>query len=190
MERLGQRHPYFIYLARLEHPGKNHVRLIQAFEQFCARNPGLTHELLLGGADWHGAEVIHQRVAASALKGRIREIGFVPKTDLPHWYAGATAMVYPSLFEGFGLPPIEAMACGCPVISSAAGSLGEVVGDAARIIDPLEPETIAKPWKASRSTPGGRRPGGAKGSRTPGDSHGNARRPPCAVSTPRREGDG
>ena len=62
------------------------------------------------------------------------------KDDLPTWYNAATAMIYPSLFEGFGLPPVEAMACGTPVISSTRGALGEVVGDAARLIDP---ESIA-----------------------------------------------
>jgi alpha-1,3-rhamnosyl/mannosyltransferase len=62
---------------------------------------------------------------------------------LAGWYAGAEALVYPSLFEGFGLPPIEAMACGCPVVCSARGSLGEVVGEAARLIDPEDPAEIA-----------------------------------------------
>jgi glycosyltransferase involved in cell wall biosynthesis len=143
MEGLGQCQPYFIYLARLEHPGKNHVRLIEAFEIFCDQNPDQPHELLLGGADWHGAEVIHRRIAESPRRARIRALGFVAKDDLPFWYAGAAAMIYPSLFEGFGLPPAEAMACGCPVISSRCGSLGEVVGDAARIIDPEDPCSMA-----------------------------------------------
>ena len=57
--RLNQPRPYFIYLARLEHPGKNHVRLIEAFENFCREQPDQRHDLVLGGADWHGAEVIH-----------------------------------------------------------------------------------------------------------------------------------
>jgi glycosyltransferase involved in cell wall biosynthesis len=135
LTRLQQLKPYFIYLARLEHPGKNHVRLIEAFEQFCHDCPAQPHELLLGGADWHGAEVIHQRIADSPMRNRIRALGFVDKADLPIWYAGATAMVYPSLFEGFGLPLAEAMACGCPVISSDRGSLGEVAGGAARLVD-------------------------------------------------------
>lgn len=154
MARLGQTEPYFIYLARLEHPAKNHVRLIEAFEQFCERQPDARHELLLGGADWHGAEIIHARIAASPRRERIRALGFVSATDLPFWYAGATAMVYPSLFEGFGLPPIEAMACGCPVISSGSGSLAEVVGDAARIVDPLSVESIAAALEAVAFQPG------------------------------------
>jgi glycosyltransferase involved in cell wall biosynthesis len=153
MDRLGRRKPYFIYLARLEHPGKNHIHLIEEFEKFCTQNPGQPHELLLGGADWHGAEAIHQRIANSPNKDRIRALGFVEKGDLPFWYAGAAAMIYPSLFEGFGLPPAEAMACGCPVISSTCGSLGEVVGDAARIIDPVESGSIAAAMEDVVSSP-------------------------------------
>ena len=153
-ERLNQPLPYFIYLARLEHPGKNHVRLIEAFELFCRENPGQPHDLVLGGADWHGAEVIHQRIADSPLKHRIRSLGFVAKDDLPFWYAGAAAMIYPSLFEGFGLPPVEAMACGAPVICSSCGSLGEVVGDAACLIDPYDPAAMASAMQSLASDPG------------------------------------
>lgn len=141
--RADQAAPYFLYLARLEHPGKNHVRLIEAFEQFAAAHPGRDDQLVFGGADWHGAEEIHARIAASPCRDRIRSLGFVDDADLPLWYAGATAMVYPSLFEGFGLPPVEAMACDCPVIASPRGSLAEVVGDAARLIDPEQPADIA-----------------------------------------------
>jgi len=144
LDRLKLRKPYFIYLARLEHPAKNHLRLIEAFELFCAQNPSQEHELVLGGADWHGAEVIHRRIASSPVRDRIVTAGFVEKTDLPFWYAGATAMVYPSLFEGFGLPPAEAMACGCPVISSPRGSLGEIAGDAALLIDPESAGSIGQ----------------------------------------------
>jgi glycosyltransferase involved in cell wall biosynthesis len=136
--------PYFLYLARLEHPAKNHVRLVAAFETLLAERPALPHRLVLAGADWHGAAEIHRRVAASPVRDRILTPGFVRLADLPGWYAAATAMVYPSLFEGFGLPPVEAMACGCPVVCSDRGSLGEVVGDAARRVDPEDPADIAR----------------------------------------------
>jgi glycosyltransferase involved in cell wall biosynthesis len=145
--------PYFLYLARLEHPAKNHLRLIEAFEQFAATHPDANHHLLFGGADWHGAEHIHARIAASPLRDRIRNLGFVTDLDLPLWYAGATAMVYPSLFEGFGLPPVEAMACACPVIASPRGSLAEVVGDAARIINPEDPASAARRFSIGESPP-------------------------------------
>ncbi|MDX6765642.1 MAG: glycosyltransferase family 1 protein [Candidatus Methylacidiphilales bacterium] len=118
--------PYLIYIARLEHPAKNHIRLFEAFETVAASQPRL--HLVIGGADWHGAEEIHRRLAASHCRERIHHLGFVDRADLPFWYAGATALVFPSLFEGFGFPPLEAMACGCPVVSSTEGSLDEILG--------------------------------------------------------------
>jgi glycosyltransferase involved in cell wall biosynthesis len=139
----AQHEPYFLSVARLEHPGKNHVGLIDAFERFTARQPARREQLVLAGADWHGADVIRARAAASPVRDRIRFAGFVTDDLLPVWYAGASALVFPSLFEGFGLPAIEAMACGCPVIASNRGSLPEVVGDAATIIDPSDPAAIA-----------------------------------------------
>ncbi|MEO6036274.1 MAG: glycosyltransferase family 1 protein [Verrucomicrobiota bacterium] len=127
--------PFFLYLARLEHPAKNHVRLIEAFDQFKAATKSNWH-LVFGGSDWNGAEMIHEKAARSPFSKDIHSLGFVATEDLPRLYRAADVFVYPSLYEGFGLPPIEAMACGCPVISSARGSLGEVVGKAAAIIDP------------------------------------------------------
>jgi len=130
---LGQ--PFFLYVARLEHPAKNHVRLIEAFNRFKAETRS-DWKLALGGSDWHGAEVVHAMIRQSPFVRDIHCLGFVPDDDLPAWYRAAEVLVYPSLFEGFGMPPVEAMACGCPVISSTRGSLGEVVGDAAAFIDP------------------------------------------------------
>lgn len=134
--------PFILYVARLEHPGKNHVRLIQAFEKFKAETKS-DWILALGGSDWHGAEVIHQAIDASAFRADIRKLGFVSDADLPALYTGAALFAYPSLYEGFGMPPLEAMACGVPVISSDKGSLGEVVGDAAEIVEPESVDSIA-----------------------------------------------
>lgn len=134
-EQHGIKAPFFLYMARLEHPAKNHVRLIEAFNQFKVQT-GSDWQLIFGGSDWHGAEEIHAKIKASPVSKHIRSLGFVPDNDLPTLYRAADCFVYPSLFEGFGMPPIEAMACGCPVISSARGSLGEVVGNAAIIINP------------------------------------------------------
>src|ERR1051326_1228540 len=135
--------PYFLYVARLEHPGKNHVRLISAFEEFKAA----THsnwQLVFGGSDWHGAEAIHAAISQSPFAADIRCLGFVPDNDLPGLYRAASVFVYPSLYEGFGFPPLEAMACGCPVMSSTCGSLGEVVGEAAAVVNPEDIHSIAK----------------------------------------------
>jgi len=134
--KLYQLHrPFFLFVARLEHPGKNHVRLIAAFNQFKASTRS-DWQLVFGGSDWHGAQVIHAAAAESVFRDDIRFLGFVPDEALPDLYRAADVFVYPSLFEGFGLPPIEAMACGTPVVCSARGSLREVVGDATAIVDP------------------------------------------------------
>jgi glycosyltransferase involved in cell wall biosynthesis len=139
--QFGLKQPFFLYVARLEHPAKNHVPLILAFNRFKAAT-GSTWQLALAGADWHGAARIHTTLEASPFARDIRRLGFVPDASLPDLYRAADVFVYPSLFEGFGMPPLEAMACSCPVLSSAAGSLGEVLGKAAALVDPEDIEAL------------------------------------------------
>jgi glycosyltransferase involved in cell wall biosynthesis len=131
--------PFFLYVARLEHPGKNHLRLITAFNQFKAATKS-DWQLALAGSAWHGSEVIRTAMAQSPFSQDIRHLGFIADADLPDLYRAADAFVFPSLYEGFGLPVLEAMACGCPVLSSTRGSLGEVLADAAETV---KPEDIA-----------------------------------------------
>ncbi len=132
--------PFFLYVARLEHPAKNHVRLIAAFNAFKAAT-GSAWKLVLAGSEWHGAAVVHAAINASPFARDIHRTGFVASSELPEWYRAAAVFVFPSQFEGFGLPPLEAMACGCPVLSSRRGALAGTVGPAAGL---LEPDDVAQ----------------------------------------------
>ena len=132
----------FLYVARLEHPGKNHVGLIEAFNRFKAA----THsdwQLVLAGSKWSGAEHIERAMRESPFAKDIRWTGFVPDADLPTLYRSAAVFVYPSLYEGFGLPPLEAMACGVPVICSTGGALREMAGKAATLVQPGDTAELA-----------------------------------------------
>ena len=133
--------PFFLYVSRIEHPGKNHVRLIEAFNRYkAAANPDW--QLALVGSDWSGSDVVHAAAQRSPFARDIHFLGFVDDAAVPTLYRAAEAMVFPSLWEGFGLPLVEAMACGCPVLTSGRGSLSEVAGDAAGTFDPENVEEI------------------------------------------------
>ncbi|WP_058557261.1 glycosyltransferase family 1 protein [Thiohalocapsa sp. ML1] len=139
---LGIDGPYLLYTARLEHPGKNHVRLLQAFAEL-RRSQALPHRLVLAGGRWSGAEAIDAKVAELDLGEAVIFPGFVPDALLPALYAGAEVFVFPSLFEGFGIPVLEAMAAGTPVCAADTSSIPEVVGDAGLLFDPADPAAIA-----------------------------------------------
>ena len=147
--------PFFLYVARLEHPAKNHAGLIEAFGRFKAAT-GSPWRLVLAGGDWHGADTIRGLVRASPFAREIDLLGFVPQGDLPDWYRAADVFVFPSLYEGFGMPPVEAMACACPVLSSASGALEETVGGAAGILEPSDIEQIRAQLARAATDPGWR----------------------------------
>jgi glycosyltransferase involved in cell wall biosynthesis len=126
--------PYLLYVARLEHPGKNHVRLLEAFAGL--RRQGLEHKLVLAGSRWTGADVIEARARELCVEDAVIFTGFVPNEDLPDLYAAADTFVFPSLFEGFGIPLLEAMISEVPVCASNRASIPEVVGDAGLLFDP------------------------------------------------------
>jgi glycosyltransferase involved in cell wall biosynthesis len=123
----AEREDFLLYPA-LRWPHKNHARLFEAFALVRSRRPGL--RLVLTGYD-------------SPVPQGVEARGRVPADELVRLYQRAAALVFPSLYEGFGQPPLEAMACGCPVACSNAASLPEVVDDAARLFDPESPEDIA-----------------------------------------------
>jgi glycosyltransferase involved in cell wall biosynthesis len=133
--------PYFFYLGAI-HPRKNVITLIHAFEKFKSMTKG-DHRLVIGGrASWDADDVMNA-VAQSKWKDDILMPGFLEGDHSRHWMAAAHALVYPSLYEGFGLPLLEAMACGVPVISSNSSSLPEVGGDAALYFNPMDAEQLA-----------------------------------------------
>jgi glycosyltransferase involved in cell wall biosynthesis len=152
LRRYDLRGPFFLYVARLEHPAKNHVRLIEAFNRFKAETRS-EWQLVLGGSDWHGAQTIRAAIGQSPFSRDIRCLGFVENDALPMLYRAATVFVYPSLFEGFGFPPLEAMACGCPVLCSTRGALGEIAGDAAATVDPEAVTALTTQLAALASDP-------------------------------------
>lgn len=133
--------PFIVYVSRLEHPAKNHIRLIEAFEQLKASSDS-PHKLVLPGADWNGSDAIRARAAASPVHDDILFPGFVPLEDMPLFYNACDLMVFPSLFEGFGFPIIEALACGAPVICSNTSSMREIAGNVVPKFNPHSTEEI------------------------------------------------
>jgi len=140
-ERYTNGRPYFVYLGAI-HPRKNILTLVKAFEHFKSAGPS-DHQLVLAGrASWHTEEVF-KAIAQSQWKDSIHLPGYIATADATTLVASAEAMIYPSLYEGFGLPLVEAMACGVPVICSNVSSLPEVAGDAALLFDPYDVEHLS-----------------------------------------------
>ena len=131
-----------LYISRIEHPGKNHVRLIEAYSRL-PRSLAEAHPLVIAGADWKDAEVVHEAAAKSPHADLIRFTGFVANEDMPRLWEEAGFYVFPSLFEGFGLSLVEAMAKGIPCACSSNGSLGEIAADVAITFDPERVDDIA-----------------------------------------------
>lgn len=129
---------YLLYAGAIE-PRKNLVRLLEAHA--VARSRTETPPLVLAGpSGWRNAE-IHDRIRAAA--PHVRHLGYVPDRDLPVLMAAAAAFVYPSIYEGFGLPALEALACGTPTLLSRIGALEEIAGGVALFVDPLDTEQLA-----------------------------------------------
>jgi glycosyltransferase involved in cell wall biosynthesis len=133
--RLGLPERYVLFVGSLD-PRKNLLGLLKAWDQVSAR---LDCPLVICGASSH----VFRSAGIEQLPARVMLSGYVADEDLPALYAGAELFVYPSLYEGFGLPVIEAMACGTPVVCSSTTSLGEVAGNAACLVDPADGESMA-----------------------------------------------
>ena len=138
--RYGLTDPFILSVGRLE-PRKNLARLIRAFGRARARVDARLTLALAGATDFRFEAVLGE--ARALPEDAVRFLGPVPDADLPDLYRSAEALAYPSLVEGFGMPVLEAMACGTPVLTSTRGALPEVSGDAALAVEPEDEEAIA-----------------------------------------------
>jgi glycosyltransferase involved in cell wall biosynthesis len=134
--------PFILSVGTLE-PRKNLITLLDAYAQLRA-SQGLEHKLVIvGGKGWL-YDGIFRRVEGLSLREEITFLGFLPEEHLPAVYCLSDLLVFPSLYEGFGLPPLEAMACGTPVVTSNSSSLPEVVGDAGLMVSPDDTEALVE----------------------------------------------
>lgn len=131
---------YVLALGTIE-PRKNLPRLVTAFDRVAGRDPRL--RLVVAGPDGWGVDAFTDAVASARHRDRIVRLGYVGDEQRRDLLAGATALAYPSLYEGFGHPPLEAMAARVPVVAASAGALPEVLGDAAVLADPLDVDGLA-----------------------------------------------
>jgi len=136
--------PYVLTVSRVD-ARKNHLRMLEAFEGLVKE--GFPHRWVIAGPSGYGVEVFERELAASPARHRVEWRRFVADAELPKLYSQADLFLFASLNEGFGLPPLEAMACGVPVVSSVVTSMPEVLGDAALLVEPTDVERI---FEASR----------------------------------------
>jgi len=133
--------PYLLFLGG-EKPHKNVQNVLRAFGE-TRRKRGISHALVLAGPMPGNRARLDALIAALDLAGRVFETGVVDEEDLPGLYSGADAFLYPTLYEGFGLPVVEAMACGTPVLTSSTSALQEIAGGYAYLVDPMDVGAIA-----------------------------------------------
>jgi glycosyltransferase involved in cell wall biosynthesis len=139
-----QPHEYILVLGTIE-PRKNHLRVIAAFERLADRRKIKDSiRLVIAGRPGWGASRVLEAIEASPVRDRIDRLGYVTGSDVSALMTGAGAAAYVSLYEGFGLPVVEAMACGAPTVTSNVSSMPEVAGDAAFLVDPFDTDGIAR----------------------------------------------
>jgi glycosyltransferase involved in cell wall biosynthesis len=141
LAKYGITKPYLLAVGNLQ-PRKNLVRLIDAFVHLKRKRSDLPHSLVLVGKATFRHDDVFKRVRDHGLDSRVIFTGYVPDEDLAALYVGADVFVYPSLYEGFGLPVAEAMACGTPVLTSNRSSMPEVARDGAVLVDPEAARSI------------------------------------------------
>ncbi len=162
LERYGLGYgDYILFVGNIE-PRKNLSTLVRAYTLLREGLPDAPPLVLVGGKGWRNRS-IQEAIGASPVARDIRLLGYLPEADLVAALNGAVLFVYPSLYEGFGLPPLEAMACGVPVITSDVSSLPEVTADAAVMVDPRRADRLAEAMRAVLTSAGTRLAMRAKG---------------------------
>ena len=141
--KYGLHRPYLLFLGG-EKPHKNVQNVVRAFGEARRMQPGLPHVLALAGPMPKNPARIDALISALDLSVAIARPGRIEDEDLPGLFAGADALLYPTLYEGFGLPVVEAMACGTPVLTSSTSALQEIAGGYAYLVDPLDVDAIAR----------------------------------------------
>jgi len=144
------RDPYLLTVCRVD-ARKNHPRMLSAFERLVAE--GFEHRWIIAGPPGHGHEDFLRALDRSPARDRVEWRRDVPDAQLPRLYSGASAFLFASLNEGYGLPPVEAMACGAPVVTSCVTSLPEVCGDAALLVEPTDEDAIFEATRAVLGDP-------------------------------------
>ncbi len=139
---LGLQHGHYLLSVGTIEPRKNIGHLLAAFARLPAALRDSFPLVIAGARGWRAAD-LERELRLLADRGQVRFLGHAPAADLPNLYAGAAAFIFPSLYEGFGLPPLEAMACGVPVLASDRAALPEVIGDAGLTFDPEQPQDTA-----------------------------------------------
>lgn len=146
VEAVRQRYrlpPTYVFYPANTWPHKNHARLLEALA-LCRAEGRPDVELVLTGARVDGTGTLESLIASHGLGGAVHVLGYVPRADLPALYAAAAGLVLPSLFEGFGIPLVEAMRAGCPIAAAAGTSIPEIAGDAALLFEPTDVRAIAR----------------------------------------------
>lgn len=140
-KKFNLKKPYFLYTGSLQ-PRKNVATLVEAFEKISSSNPEI--ELVIAGGKGWLSESTLRRIETSPIKDKIKLLGYIDRNDLPALYSGAISFVLPSLYEGFGMPLLEAMACGTPVIFGNNSSLIEIGKESGMAFESMDDDSLAK----------------------------------------------
>jgi glycosyltransferase involved in cell wall biosynthesis len=149
-QKYGIRKPFILYVGRLQ-ARKNLARLVESYAR--VRKAGFDHQLVFVGKQDSLFQQVTARIRELEMQEDVVQLGYVQGEDLPRLYNAAEVFIYPSLYEGFGLPVLEAMACGTPVITTQGSSLAEVARDACLLVDPLDEASIASQLQSILADP-------------------------------------